>query len=69
MEYEKIINLLDNVPNQPSKFRTKNWVETNDEGRGTCNKDIQIQLKNAMLKSSLCEKYSVKNIVLCSFVS
>ena len=55
MEYEKIINLLDNVPNQPSKFRTKNWVETNDDGRGTCNKDIQIQLKNAMLKSSLCD--------------
>ena len=30
MEYQKIINLLDNTPNQPSRFRTKNWVETND---------------------------------------
>ena len=27
MEYQKIANLLDNVANQPSKFRTKNWVE------------------------------------------
>ena len=27
MEYQKIINLLDNTPNQPNKFRTKNWVE------------------------------------------
>ena len=27
MEYQKIINLLDNTPNQPSKSRTKNWVE------------------------------------------
>ena len=26
MGYQKIINLLDNTPNQPSKFRTKNWV-------------------------------------------
>ena len=55
MEYQKIMNLLDNAPNQPSKFRTKNWVETNDDARGTCNKDIQIKLKNAMLKSSLCD--------------
>ena len=31
MEYQKIINLLDNTPNQASKFRTKNWVEINDE--------------------------------------
>ena len=30
MEYQKIINLLDNTPNQPSKFRTKHWVEVND---------------------------------------
>ena len=25
MEYEKTMTLLDNTPNQPSKFRTKNW--------------------------------------------
>ena len=27
MEYQKIINLLDNTPNQPSNFKTKNWVK------------------------------------------
>ena len=37
MEYQKIINLLDNTPNQPSKFRTKNWVEINDDSRVTYN--------------------------------
>ena len=31
MEHQKIINLLDNTPNQWSKFRTKNWVEINDD--------------------------------------
>ena len=31
MEHQKIINLLDNRLNQPSKFKTKNWVEVNDE--------------------------------------
>ena len=27
MEYQKIINLLDSTPNQPTKFRTKNRFE------------------------------------------
>ena len=27
MEYQDIINLLDNAPNQPSEFRTKKWIE------------------------------------------
>ena len=35
MEYQKIINLLDNTSNQPSKYRTKNWIEIKDESRGT----------------------------------
>ena len=29
MLYEKIINLLDIIPNHPPKFKTKNWVERN----------------------------------------
>ena len=27
MEYQKIINLTDKTPNQPTKFRTKKWIE------------------------------------------
>ena len=34
MEYQKIISLLDNHTIQSSKFRTKNWIEINDESRG-----------------------------------
>ena len=49
MEYQKIINLLDNKPNQPSKYRTKNWVEINDVARGTYNKDSQIKFKTSIL--------------------
>ena len=45
MEYQKIINLLDNKPNQPTKFRTKNLVDVNDELRETYNKDNQIRFK------------------------
>ena len=54
MEDKKIINLLDNAPNQPSKFRTKNWVELNDESRVTYPIDSHIKFKTIMLKSSLC---------------
>ena len=54
MEYQKIANLLDdNKSNQPSKFRTKNWVEINDESRGTYNVNCRIKFKTTMLKSSL----------------
>ena len=45
MEYQKIINLLDNKPNQPTKFRTKNLVDVNDELRETYSKDNQIRFK------------------------
>ena len=31
MEHQKTISSLDNAPNQPSTFRTKNWVEINDD--------------------------------------
>ena len=55
MEYQKIPNLIDDTSNQPSKFRTKNWVEINDESRGTYNVNSQIKFKTTMLKSSLCD--------------
>ena len=55
MEYQKIINLLDNRPNQPSKFKTKNWVEIYDESQGTFNEDNQIRFKASMFRSSLCD--------------
>ena len=37
MEYQEIINLLDNTPDQPTKLRSKKWVEVNDDSRGTYN--------------------------------
>ena len=52
MEYQKIANLLDNASNQPSRFRTRNWVEINDDSRGTYT-NADIKFKTAMLKSDL----------------
>ena len=56
MEYQKIANLIDdNTLNQPSKFRTRSWIEINDESRGTYIVKSQIKFKTTMLKSSLCD--------------
>ena len=40
-----------NASNQPSRFRTRNWVELTDESRGTSN---DIRFKATMLRSNLC---------------
>ena len=40
------------APNQPSKFKAKNWVEINDESRGTYNVNSLIKFKTTMLKFS-----------------
>ena len=55
MEYQKIVNLIDDASNQPSKFRTRNSVEINDESRGAYNVNSQIKFKTTMLKSSSCD--------------
>ena len=55
MEYQKVVNLLDDASNQPSKIITRNWVEINDKSRGTYNVNSLIKFKATTLKSSLCD--------------
>ena len=54
MEYQKIANLIESTSDNPSKFRTRNWAEINDESRGNYpNGDIKF--KTTMLRSNLCD--------------
>ena len=55
MEYQKIINFLDNTSNQVSKFRIKNWIEINDQSRAVNNTNRNIRFKTTMLKPILCD--------------
>ena len=55
MKYQKMANLLTDASNKPSKFRTRNWVEINDNIRGAYSPNKQIRFKTAMLRSSLCD--------------
>ena len=42
--------LFDNTPNQPSKSKTKNWVEINNESQGMYNEINQIRFKTSKVK-------------------
>ena len=54
MEYQKIANLLESTSDNLSKFRTRNWVEINDDSRGTYS-NADTKFKTTMLKSNLCD--------------
>ena len=41
MEYQIIINLLDDTTNQPSKFKGRNSIEIYDESPGMYNSKLQ----------------------------
>ena len=52
MEYQKVANL--STSDNLSKFRTRNWVEINNESGGNyANSDIRF--KTAILRSNLCD--------------
>ena len=55
MECQRITNLLNSASNKPSKLRTRNWVEINDDIRAAYSPNKQIRSKTAMLRSSLCD--------------
>ena len=48
-----MIRLLDDTTNQLSKFRTRNWVDINDEWEETYNYNSDIKFKTSMPRSNL----------------
>ena len=50
MEFREIKALLGNTKNEPSKFRTKNWVEISYESRGRYKASNQIKSKTSMIR-------------------
>ena len=55
MEYQKIINLLDNTRDRSSKFRTKNWVKIDNESKESYSSGHDIKFKTTMLRPRLCD--------------
>ena len=56
--------MLQNPPDQPSKFRTKNWVEIDDESKESYNTGSDIKFKTTMLRSNLCDYADVYILVI-----
>ena len=56
-------NLLNDESNKPFKFRTRNWVEINDNFRANYFSTKQIRVKTSMLRSSLCDYSDAYTIV------
>ena len=63
MEYQNMINLLDSTANEPSKFRSENQVQINDDLCETYIFNNQIKFKTSMLISSLCDYADVYILV------
>ena len=55
MEYQKIMNLLGNIPDKVPRFITKKWIEVHDQSGETYNTNKQIRFKTSMLRSDLCD--------------
>ena len=64
MEYQKILNLLYNAQNEPSKFRTRNSVEINDESQEMYKDSTQIKFKTSIIRSNLCDCSDVYILVI-----
>ena len=61
--------MLDIAFNELSKFRTKNWVQINDESRGVYNVNGQIKFKTTMIKSNLCDYSDAYILVKKKYIS
>ena len=55
MEYQKITNLLSNIPEKVSRFVTKKWIEVPNQFGGPCNINKQIRFKTSIFQSDLCD--------------
>ena len=68
MEYQEMINFLDNTPNQPTKYRTKKWVERNDDSGGMYNTNSNIKFKTSVLRTSLYD-YGDAYIIISGIIT
>ena len=68
MEYQKITNLLGNIPDKVPRFITKKWIEVPDQSRETYYTNKQIRFKTSMLRSDLCD-YSDAYIVVKAIIT
>ena len=58
MEYQKVTNLLGNIPDKVHRFITEKWIEIHDQsgtGENRYKPSKQIRFKLSLLRSDLCD--------------
>ena len=55
MEYQKITNLLGDIPHKVPRLITEKKVEVYDQSGGAYNTSKQIRFKTSMFRSDLCD--------------
>ena len=55
MEYQKITNVLGDIPDKIPRFIPKKWIEVHDQFGETYNTNKQIRFKTSILRSDLCD--------------
>ena len=55
METQKIVNLLNDIDNENSKFATKKWYVIDSESKGVYSHEDEIKFLTSSLESSLCD--------------
>ena len=63
MKYQKITNLLGNIPDKVPRLITKKWIEIHDQSNEIYSINKQIRFKAPVLRSDLCD-YSDAYIVV-----
>ena len=53
MEYQKITNLLDNIPGRVRRLITKKWIKVHDQSGESYSTKKQIRFKASMLRTDL----------------
>ena len=55
METQKVVNLLIDIDNENSKFKTKKWYVIDSESKGNYLPDHEIKFLTSSLESNLCD--------------
>ena len=55
MEYQNVINLLDDTENQLCKFKIGNCAKINDELQRIYNVNSDIEFKTSIIRLNLCD--------------
>ena len=68
METQKVVNLLIDIDNENSKFKTKKWYVIDSESKGNYLPDHEIKFLTSSLESNLCDYSDASAAVIIYYI-